>query len=248
MSWLSKHTGIHLNLRPLAPVAGGILGSLLLPGVGTAFGASLGAGAGRSVDDLAHGSNIGDSLKQGLITGGETYGAGKVLGALGYGGGGGYGRDAANQVSSTAADGPFDVHDLGLPGAAPAAGPSAAVQAAGVGAGAQATPKAGMSLADKFAIASMGLQGLGGIAGGVAQGQELGFQKQQAMNRQNALNAGLGRLQGYSPQQFTAQSPFAQTPQAPQAGPPNAADQWAAILRARGLPGLRPIQPMYGGH
>jgi hypothetical protein len=225
-SWLSKRTGIHINLRPLAPVAGGILGTLLLPGVGTALGASLGAGAGRAVDDLAHGSNIGDSLKHGAITGAETYGAGKVLGALGYG------RGAAGQTSSTPA--PDLTNAWQGEGLTPAVAPTAAVQAAG----AQAAPRAGMSLADKLAIGGLALQGAGGIAGGVAQGQQLDFQKQQAMNRQNAINAGLGRLQGYSPQQFAPQSPFA--PQAPQVAPPNAAAQWAAILRARGLPGLHP--------
>lgn len=42
MSWLSNATGIHLNLKPLAPVIGGAVGSLVgMPTLGAAAGGML---------------------------------------------------------------------------------------------------------------------------------------------------------------------------------------------------------------
>lgn len=74
-SWLANRLGIHLNLRPLAPIAGGVLGGI----VGGPAGAAWGAGLARGLDDKAHGSSWQDSLKHGATTGVLTYAGGKGL-------------------------------------------------------------------------------------------------------------------------------------------------------------------------
>lgn len=74
MSWLSKATGIHLNLKPLAPVIGGAVGSII-PGVGTA----LGAGLGSFLSGVGNKQGVGKSLLQG---GASALGGG-LLGAAG---------------------------------------------------------------------------------------------------------------------------------------------------------------------
>lgn len=61
-------------MRPLAPIAGGVLGSV----VGGPAGAALGAGLFRTGDDLAHGQNIGQSLRDGAVSGATGYGVAKV--------------------------------------------------------------------------------------------------------------------------------------------------------------------------
>lgn len=252
MSWLSQKTGVHLNLRPLAPVAGGILGSILLPGVGTALGTAIGAGAAGTADSLAHRENIGQALGHGALDAGLAYGGAKIMGAMGYG------RDAAGQASSTPASA-----GGGTAATVGTTGTNAAVQAAG----SQAAKSGGLSLADKLAIGSTALQGIGGIAGGIAQGQQQQL-AQNAFNqysplRQSAIAALQGSVAGGPRPAFQPQSPFAgMAPQGPpmggvppvglpqqrppmMGGDPNA--QWAAILRARGMGGGMPgAQPPRG--
>lgn len=74
MSWLSKATGIHINLKPLAPIIGGAVGSII-PGVGTA----LGAGLGSFLNGVGNGQSVGKSALAGLASGA----GGAVLGKLG---------------------------------------------------------------------------------------------------------------------------------------------------------------------
>ncbi len=268
-----KHTLGNLvkNLAPVAgTVVGGPLGLALAGGMGAAGelgrGKNIGqaAGAGLSNASLAglgqaggnllnyhggigsYGGNAGGLSghaaggvaqipSQGSGFGGATTSVGQnldgsyapsVQGALGYGDG---------QASSTAADAVSNK----------VAGDSTHLMG-GLGQKLKEMP-----FADKLALGSTVLQGVGGIAGGVAQGKQLGFE-QQKWNQMNPLRMQAQQQLGQSmqaPQQFQFQSPFAQQggapPQMPQ-GPQGAqngldpASQWAAILRARGLPGLQP--------
>lgn len=77
-------------LRTLAPILGGIGGSLLIPGIGTALGADLGAAGGIAGSALGAGAGeavAGGNLRQDL-TAGLTAGAGTgILDALGGVGG-----------------------------------------------------------------------------------------------------------------------------------------------------------------
>lgn len=73
MSWLSDRTGIHINLKPVAPAIGAIIGSAV-PGVGTA----LGAGLGRTLSGLGNGESVGKAALGGVLAGGGA----SVLGGL----------------------------------------------------------------------------------------------------------------------------------------------------------------------
>lgn len=95
MSWLSKATGIHWNIRPLAAPAGAIVGGLL----GGPAGAALGAGLFKSGDNLAHGDNVLHALGQGALNAGLAYGAGSL-----FGGGGAAASGAPGQVATDVAD------------------------------------------------------------------------------------------------------------------------------------------------
>lgn len=100
-----------------------------------------------------------------------------------------------------------------------------------------------MSMADKLALAGLIMQGVGGVAGGIAKGKELGFEKQQYQTRLNAMNQFRGQMQ--APQNFAPGSAFQGVPigppgsQAPpQTSPGSALSQrWAALLAARGIGG-----------
>jgi hypothetical protein len=63
----------------IAPILGGIAGTIIAPGIGTAIG----AGLGSTVGGLASGKNIGQSLTGGLETGALAGVGGAALGALG---------------------------------------------------------------------------------------------------------------------------------------------------------------------
>lgn len=91
MSWLSDRLGVHLNLRPLAAPAGGIIGGLL----GGPAGAALGAGLFKAGDNLAHGDSVGHSLGQGALNAGIAgIGAGGLQALRGAFGGGAGAADA----------------------------------------------------------------------------------------------------------------------------------------------------------
>ena len=76
------------SLKSLLPVIGGIAGSILLPGAGTALGAGLGAsavgaGLGTAAGGLLAGQKPGEALLGGLTSGLMSYGIGSLLGSTG---------------------------------------------------------------------------------------------------------------------------------------------------------------------
>jgi hypothetical protein len=76
------------NMKSLLPIIGGIAGSFLLPGAGTALGAGLGAtaigaGLGTAAGGLLAGQKPGDALLSGILSGGMSYVGGLALGAEG---------------------------------------------------------------------------------------------------------------------------------------------------------------------
>ena len=123
----NPQTGLHeYNFwSSFLPIALGIGGSLVLPGIGTVLGSSLdaaalggiGAGAGTAVGDLATGKDLQQSLMGGALAGAGGYAAGSLFGgasdaasgaanssgAAGSGGGAGSAAgNAANAVGSKA--------------------------------------------------------------------------------------------------------------------------------------------------
>jgi hypothetical protein len=76
------------NMKSLLPIIGGIAGSFLLPGAGTALGSGLGAtaigaGLGTTAGGLLAGQKPGDALLSGILSGGMSYVGGLALGAEG---------------------------------------------------------------------------------------------------------------------------------------------------------------------
>jgi len=76
------------NLKSLLPVIGGIAGSILLPGAGTALGAGLGAsavgaGLGTFGGGLLAGQKPGEALFNAVLGGAMSYGIGSALGTTG---------------------------------------------------------------------------------------------------------------------------------------------------------------------
>ena len=76
------------SLKSLLPVIGGIAGSILLPGAGTALGAGLGAsavgaGLGTAAGGLLAGQKPGEALLGGVTSGLMSYGIGSLLGSTG---------------------------------------------------------------------------------------------------------------------------------------------------------------------
>ncbi|MGJ0510256.1 MAG: hypothetical protein ACR652_24690 [Methylocystis sp.] len=250
-SWLANATGVHISphksyidrkqlgsaVGHLAPLAAAFipgLQPLAIAGIGAA-----GAAAGKAIQP---GSNFGDILGAGARGGATSYAGAKIAKALGYGG-----TDAANQASSTATDAAGDVGEEAI-GAAERFGTQGtkALDAVHPMAGLK-QQLASMPFADKLALGSTALQGIGGVAGGIAQGQQAQFERdkynEMAPIRQQAMQQLGGQMQAPTPFQF--QSPFAQQqpqsmPGAPQGQGLDPASQWAAILKARGLPGLSP--------
>lgn len=245
-NWLANATGVHISphksyidrkqlggaVSHLAPLAAAFIPGLQPLALGAIGGA--GAAAGRAIQP---GSNFGDILGAGVRGGAESYAGAKVAQALGYGG-----SDAANQSSSTLDD------------ADEAVGAAERFGTQGTNAGDAVHPMAGlkqslkdMPFSDKLALGSTALQGIGGVAGGIAQGQQNQFQRDQYNQMAPIRNQAMQQLGGQmqAPQQFQFQSPFAPgaqppMPQQPQgAGGSGPAEAWAAILRARGLPGMQ---------
>jgi len=74
------------SLKSLLPVIGGIAGSILLPGIGTALGAgalgatAIGAGIGTTAGGLLAGQKPGEALLGGVTSGLLSFGIGSILG------------------------------------------------------------------------------------------------------------------------------------------------------------------------
>jgi hypothetical protein len=75
------------NMKSLLPIIGGIAGSFLLPGVGTALGASalgataIGAGLGTAAGGLLAGQSLGEAALGGVMSGAMSFGIGSLMGA-----------------------------------------------------------------------------------------------------------------------------------------------------------------------
>jgi hypothetical protein len=75
------------NMKSLLPIIGGIAGSFLLPGVGTALGASalgataIGAGLGTTAGGLLAGQSFGEAALGGVMSGAMSFGMGSLMGA-----------------------------------------------------------------------------------------------------------------------------------------------------------------------
>ena len=76
------------NMKALLPIIGGIAGSFLLPGVGTALGASalgglggaaLGAGLGTTAGGLLAGQSFEDAALSGVMSGAMSFGMGSLM-------------------------------------------------------------------------------------------------------------------------------------------------------------------------
>jgi uncharacterized protein YejL (UPF0352 family) len=152
-NWLADRLGVHLNLRPLAPIAGAIVGNALLPGIG---GAALGAGLGRFADGVGNNEGFGQAAKAGVVTGGATYAGGKGLEAL-------RGAFAPSSIGEQAGA-------VAAPGSGVTGADIAPTSSAGGGFSFGNVARSVGSFLDKHPGAvSMGLQGLGNIATAGAQ-------------------------------------------------------------------------------
>jgi len=75
------------NMQALLPIIGGIAGSFLLPGIGTALGASalgataIGAGLGTTAGGLLSGQSFGEAALGGVMSGAMSFGMGSLMGA-----------------------------------------------------------------------------------------------------------------------------------------------------------------------
>jgi len=73
------------NMKSLLPVIGGIAGSFLLPGIGTALGASalgataIGAGLGTTAGGLLAGQSLGEAALGGVMSGAMSFGMGSLM-------------------------------------------------------------------------------------------------------------------------------------------------------------------------
>lgn len=137
-------------LGGIASVALPVLGSFLLPGLGTGLGAAeagaLGAAGGSALAGALNGESVGDILKGAALSGGLSYGAGALLGS-------GSGQGILGKMG-------------GVPG-----GPMSAAGAAAEGA-VDTTPI--VVTGSKAALSPAALAGIVAGAGGVALGSGLG--------------------------------------------------------------------------
>jgi hypothetical protein len=101
------------NMKSLLPIIGGIAGSFLLPGVGTALGASalgataIGAGLGTTAGGLLAGQSFGEAALGGVMSGAMSFGIGSLMGA----------RDIASGLQSTADFVPTAAAESSIPAA-----------------------------------------------------------------------------------------------------------------------------------
>lgn len=208
MSWLADRLGVHVNLRPYAAAAGGLIGGTLgsvVPGLGTALGAGLGAGLFKTADNKLHGDSWTHALGQGALNGGIGYlgagGLGKLRAAFGGGGeaAGAFAPSSSAVAPSMAGGIGGDVMGAGtLGGGSGAAG--SFVSGANPGGGSSflsglggAAKSAGSWLGAHPSAVSGGLQGLGEIgqmdstnALRRAQASQLGAETAQAQQEMEA--------------------------------------------------------------
>jgi hypothetical protein len=77
------------NMKSLLPIIGGIAGSFLLPGIGTALGAgslgatAIGAGLGTAAGGLLAGQSLGEAALGGVMSGAMSFGIGSLMAAPG---------------------------------------------------------------------------------------------------------------------------------------------------------------------
>jgi len=104
------------NMKALLPIIGGIAGSFLLPGIGTALGASalgglggaaLGAGLGTTTGGLLAGQSFEDAALSGVMSGAMSFGIGSLMGA----------GDIAGGLQSTADFVPTATAEASIPAA-----------------------------------------------------------------------------------------------------------------------------------
>ena len=97
------------SLKSILPVIGGIAGSFLLPGIGTALGASalgataIGAGLGTTAGGLLAGQSLGEAALGGVMSGAMSFGIGSLMGAGDVAGA----LKPADQIASEAAGAGF---------------------------------------------------------------------------------------------------------------------------------------------
>jgi hypothetical protein len=101
------------NMQALLPIIGGIAGSFLLPGIGTALGASalgataIGAGIGTTAGGLLAGQSFGEAALGGVMSGAMSFGMGSLMGA----------GDIAGGLQSTADFVPTATAEASIPAA-----------------------------------------------------------------------------------------------------------------------------------
>lgn len=186
MSWLSKATGVHWNLRPLAAPVGGIVGGL----IGGPLGAGIGAGLFKSGDNLAHGDNIGHALGQGALNGALAYGTAGM-----FGGGGGAGS-AGGQVAADT--------EPGLGSAIPNS--AYGMSDTGQNVMRRVLGSAGSFIKDNRGTLETVGQGAQGVMNAVGQNKQLGIeasraaaenaQIQAAIDKQKAIAAAFAQMYG----------------------------------------------------
>jgi hypothetical protein len=97
------------NMKSLLPIIGGIAGSFLLPGIGTALGAgslgatAIGAGLGTAAGGLLAGQSLGEAALGGVMSGAMSFGIGSLMGAGDVAGA----LKPADQIASEAAGAGF---------------------------------------------------------------------------------------------------------------------------------------------
>lgn len=128
---INPETGLPeaFSLKALLPAIGGLAGSILLPGIGTALGSGLGAtaigaGLGTTAGGLLAGQKPGEALLSGVMSGVLSFGIGSLLNAATPGltettGGFAYGEAAQSAAAAEAAFTGLDDVAGGLIAAAP---------------------------------------------------------------------------------------------------------------------------------
>jgi hypothetical protein len=213
VSWLSDRLGVHVNLRPLASVAGGVVGNMLLPGIG----GYLGAGLGKMGDNLAHGDSFGHALGQGALHGGAAYGLGALKDAFapssaaGAASAGQVAQQGARQGAEGAAGGMANITAANLPQMTPP--PSMGGGSSFLGSLGSAAKSVGNFAKDNPNAIGAGLQGLGQISGmdgearlNRARADQIEFENEQQRARSQAMLPLLQALTGN--RQPVARNPY----------------------------------------
>lgn len=188
----------------------------------------------RSEEDVGRSALRSAGAAAALMGGQAALGAGGIPGIPGIGGGGsavGPVSGSANAIADAAQSVPASVLNTATRSAPSFFG--------------------NMSLADKLALGSTLLNGVSGVAGGIAQGKQQDFENQQSKDRLAAMQRFRGTLQPPTPfnptSAFAGQGPFRgqngpqgapsvmQNNPLAQGGQGGGDNPWLAVLRARGL-------------